>query len=61
MNAGVSSSAIALKLIISLNVPFKVPSAEAPLSPMIRNTSVSSRIPSSSIASIKRADVIVGV
>ena len=35
MNSGVSSAAIPLKLIISLNEPLSVPSAEAPLSPMI--------------------------
>ena len=33
MNSGVSIAAAPLKLIISLNVPFSVPSAEAPLSP----------------------------
>ena len=34
-NSGVSSSAMPLKLVISLKVPWIVPSAEAPLSPMI--------------------------
>jgi hypothetical protein len=34
MNSGVSRAAAPLKLIISLKVPFRVPSAEAPLSPM---------------------------
>jgi hypothetical protein len=34
-NAGVSIAAMPLKLIISLYVPFNVPSAEAPLSPMM--------------------------
>ena len=33
MNSGVSRAAAPLKLIISLNVPFNVPSADAPLSP----------------------------
>ena len=35
MNSGVSISAMPLKLAISLNAPCTVPSAEAPLSPMI--------------------------
>ena len=35
MNSGVSRAAAPLKLIISLKVPFSVPSAEAPLSPMM--------------------------
>ena len=35
MNAGVSSAAMPLKLAISLKAPFIVPSALAPLSPMM--------------------------
>ena len=35
MNSGVSNAPMALKLIISLYEPWWVPSAEAPLSPMI--------------------------
>ena len=35
MNSGVSSAAAPLKLINSLKVPLSVPSAEAPLSPMM--------------------------
>ena len=35
MNSGVSSAAMPLKLAISLKAPFIVPSAEAPLSPMM--------------------------
>ena len=35
MNSGVSRAAIPLKFAISLNAPFMVPSAEAPLSPMM--------------------------
>jgi hypothetical protein len=34
MNSGVSIAAAPLKLIISLKVPFSVPSADAPLSPI---------------------------
>ena len=35
MNSGVSSAAIPLKFAISLKAPFSVPSADAPLSPMM--------------------------
>jgi hypothetical protein len=35
MNSGVSNAAMPLKLAISLNAPFIVPSADAPLSPMM--------------------------
>ena len=34
-NSGVSTAAIPLKFAISLKAPFIVPSAEAPLSPMM--------------------------
>ena len=35
MNSGVSIAAMPLKFAISLNAPLTVPSAEAPLSPMM--------------------------
>ena len=35
MNSGVSIAAMPLKLAISLNAPLIVPSADAPLSPMM--------------------------
>jgi hypothetical protein len=35
MNSGVSSAAAPFRLISSLKVPLTVPSAEAPLSPMM--------------------------
>ena len=35
MNSGVSMAAMPLKLAISLKAPFMVPSADAPLSPMM--------------------------
>ncbi len=36
MNSGVSMAAMPLKLAISLKAPWSVPSADAPLSPMIK-------------------------
>ncbi len=50
-NSGVSMSLMPVMVSASFQVPFTVPSPEAPLSPVIRRMSVSSSTPSSSTAS----------
>ena len=61
MNSAVSTPAAPLRTTSSLKQPLGVPSPEAPLSPTITYTSVSSRISRSARASIEPADVVVGV
>ena len=52
---------IPFNVVISLKQPLSVPSADAPLSPMIKKMSVSSRILRSPSVSMTLPDVVVGL